>query len=152
MKAPKRKPQKVEINLLTVDLLLTSKSIGSRILITGSEAYGMTSEELQKKIAENIVKYRDLNNISQVELAQMLDYSNKSVSKWERGLGTPDILVLYRLSVIFGISVSELIGQDEMSKETKELIKKTEKDKKEQRKAKNRAEERAKKQKKKEHK
>lgn len=152
MKAPKRKPQKVEINLLTVDLLLTSKSIGSRILITGSEAYGMTSEELQKKIAENIVKYRDLNNISQVELAQMLDYSNKSVSKWERGLGTPDILVLYRLSVIFGISVSELIGQDEMSKETKELIKKTEKDKKEQRKAKKRAEERAKKQKKKEHK
>lgn len=152
MKAPKRKPQKVEINLLTVDLLLTSKSTGSRILITGSEAYGMTSEELQKKIAENIVKYRDLNNISQVELAQMLDYSNKSVSKWERGLGTPDILVLYRLSVIFGISVSELIGQDEMSKETKELIKKTEKDKKEQRKAKKRAEERAKKQKKKEHK
>lgn len=75
----------------------------------------------------------------------MLDYSNKSVSKWERGLGTPDILVLYRLSVIFGISVSELIGQNEMSKETKELIKKTEKDKKEQRKAKKRAEERAKK-------
>ena len=97
----------------------------------------MTSEELQKKIAENIVKYRELNNISQVELAQMIDYSNKSVSKWERGSGTPDILVLYRLSVIFGISVSELIGQDEMSKETKELIKKTEKDIKQQRKAKN---------------
>ena len=112
----------------------------------------MTSEELQKKIAENIAKYREINNISQIELAQMLDYSNKSVSKWERGLGTPDILVLYRLSVIFGISVSELIGQNEMSKETKELIKKTEKDKKEQRKAKKRAEERAKKQKKKEHK
>ena len=112
----------------------------------------MTSEELQKKISENISKYRSLNNISQVELAQMLDYSNKSVSKWERGLGTPDIFVLYRLSVIFGISVSELIGQDEMSRETKELIKKTEKDKKEQRKAKKRAEERAKKQKKKEHK
>ena len=112
----------------------------------------MTPEELQKKIAENIIKYRELNNISQVELAQMLDYSNKSVSKWERGLGTPDILVLYRLSVIFGISVSELIGQDEMSKKTKELIKKTEKDKKEQRKAKKKAEKRAKKQKKKEHK
>ena len=112
----------------------------------------MTAEELQKKISENIAKYRELNNISQVELAQMLDYSNKSVSKWERGLGTPDILVLYRLSVIFGISVSELIGQDKISKETKELIRKTEKDKKEQRKAKKRAEERAKKQKKKEYK
>ncbi len=112
----------------------------------------MTSEELQKKISENIAKYRELNNITQVELAQMLDYSNKSVSKWERGLGTPDILVLYRLSVIFGISVSELIGQDEMCKETKELIKKTEKDIKQQRKAKKRAEERAKKHKKKEQK
>ncbi|MBP9988349.1 MAG: helix-turn-helix transcriptional regulator [Ruminococcus sp.] len=112
----------------------------------------MISEELQKQISENIIKYRKLNDISQVELAQMLEYSNKSVSKWERGLGTPDIFVLYKLSVIFGISVSELIGQDEESKATKELIKKTEKDKKEQRKAKKRAEERAKKQRKKEHK
>lgn len=112
----------------------------------------MTSEELQKQISENIIKYRKLNDISQVELAQMLEYSNKSVSKWERGLGIPDIFVLYKLSVIFGISVSELIGQNELSKATKELIKKTEKDKKEQRKAKKRAEERAKKQKKKEHK
>ena len=110
----------------------------------------MTSEELQKKISENIVKYREINNISQTELAQMIDYSNKSVSKWERGLGVPDITVLYRLSVIFNISVSELIGQNEACKETKELIKKTEKSKKEQTKEKKRAEERAKKQKKKE--
>lgn len=110
----------------------------------------MTTEELQKKIAENMVKYREINNISQVELARMIDYSNKSVSKWERGLGLPDILVLYKLSVIFGISVSELIGQTEMSKETKELIKKTEKGRKELNKAKKKATERANKQKKKE--
>ncbi len=107
----------------------------------------MTAEELQKEIAKNLVKYRKLNGISQVELAQMLDYSNKSVSKWERGLGLPDILILYRISVIFGISVSELIGQDDMSKETKELIKKSEKDKKQQDKARKRAEKRAEKQK-----
>lgn len=107
----------------------------------------MTAEDLQKRIAENLVKYRKLNGISQVELAQMLDYSNKSVSKWERGLGLPDILILYRISVIFGISVSELIGQDDMSKETKELIKKSEKDKKQQDKARKRAEKRAEKQK-----
>lgn len=112
----------------------------------------MTTEELQKKIADNIAKYREINNISQVELADMLDYSNKSVSKWERGAGTPDILVLYKMSVIFNISVSELIGQKEMSKETKELIKRTEKSRKEQERAKKKAEERAKKQKKKEHK
>ena len=107
----------------------------------------MTAEDLQKRIAENLVKYRKLNGISQVELAQMLDYSNKSVSKWERGLGLPDILILYRISVIFGISVSELIGQDDMSKESKELIKKSEKDKKQQDKARKRAEKRAEKQK-----
>lgn len=112
----------------------------------------MTTEELQAKIADNIVKYRELTGISQMELAEMLDYSNKSVSKWERNLGTPDILVLYKLSVIFGISVSELIGQTDMSKETKELLKKAEKDKKEQQKFKKKAAERAKKQKKKEQK
>lgn len=110
----------------------------------------MTAEELQKKISENLIKYRELNNLSQSELAEMIDYSDKSVSKWERGNGTPDIFVLYKLSVIFHITVSELIGQSEMSKETKELLKKTEHSRKEQDKAKHRAEERAKKQKKKE--
>lgn len=110
----------------------------------------MTAEELQKKIAENLVKYREINNLSQSELAAMLDYSNKSVSKWERGAGTPDIFVLYRLSVIFNVSVSELIGQKEMSRETRELIRKTEKDRKELDRAKRRASQRARKQKKKE--
>lgn len=112
----------------------------------------MTTEELQTKITENIACYRELMGISQVELADMLGYSNKSVSKWERHLGTPDIFVLYKMSVIFGISVSELIGQEEMCNEMKELMKKAEKDKKEQRKVKKKAEERARKQKKKERK
>lgn len=103
----------------------------------------MTSDELQDKIAENITKYRELNGISQIELAGMIDYSNKSVSKWERGAGTPDILVLYKLSEIFSISVSELIGQQEMSRETRELIKRTEKGKKELDKARKRVKERA---------
>lgn len=110
----------------------------------------MTNEELSRNIAENLTKYRELHKLSQNELAAMLDYSNKSVSKWERGAGTPDIFVLYKLSVIFGISVSELIGQENMSSATKELAKKTEKDKKEQQRAKKKAEDRARRQKKKE--
>lgn len=86
-----------------------------------------TNSEL---IAENLALYRKLNGLTQSELAEVIGYSNKSVSKWERGDGTPDILILIVLSEIYGVTVSELIGQTEKSKETKEKIKAFEKDKK----------------------
>ena len=100
-------------------------------------------------IAENLALFRKLNGLTQNELAQAIGYSNKSVSKWERGEGTPDIFILIALSDIYGISVSELIGQAPKSRETNDRIKAQEKDKKALEKAKRKALERAKKQKKK---
>ena len=45
-----------------------------------------------------------------MELAEKLNYSDKSVSKWERGDGIPDLYVLLQIAELFGITVNELIS------------------------------------------
>lgn len=107
----------------------------------------MTEDEFRKRLSINLVTYRKLNGLTQAELADCISYSNKSVSKWERGEGVPDVFMLMTLSEVFGITVSELIGQTEMSHDTKDKIKAMEKDRKSIEKSKKKALERAKKQK-----
>ena len=109
----------------------------------------MTEKTRNEIIAENLILYRKLHGMTQAELADAVGYSNKSVSKWERGEGTPDIFLLLLLSEIYGITVSELVGQTEKCKETQEKMRAAEKDRKAQERAKKKALERAKKQKKK---
>ena len=70
----------------------------------------MTEQEFRKKLAENLVKYRRLNGLTQQELADCISYSDKSVSKWERGEGVPDVYVLKKLTGIFGCSADALLG------------------------------------------
>ena len=96
-------------------------------------------------IAQNLALYRKLHGLTQSELAEAIGYSNKSVSKWERGEGLPDVLLLLALSDIYGVTVSELIGQTKKSKETKEKLKSFQNDKKATERAKKKALERAKK-------
>lgn len=109
----------------------------------------MSEKTRNETIAENLVLYRKLHGMTQAELADAIGYSNKSVSKWERGEGTPDIFLLLLLSEIYGITVSELVGQTEKSKETQEKMRAAEKDRKALERARKKALERARKQKKK---
>ena len=53
---------------------------------------------LRHQIAENIAYYRRQNGDTQAELAKKLNYSDKSVSKWERAEGTPDVFILWRVA------------------------------------------------------
>ena len=59
-------------------------------------------------ISQNLTKYRKLAGITQLELAQMLNYSDKAISKWERGESLPDVSVLLQIAEIFGITINEL--------------------------------------------
>ncbi len=112
----------------------------------------MTEQEFRKRLAEHLVKYRKLNGLTQIELADFLSYSDKSVSKWERGEGVPDAFVLLNLARLYDITVSELIGETGESKETAALVKAREKSEKAREKARKKVAERAGKQKKKERK
>ena len=58
-------------------------------------------EELKQIVACNIINLRTSNKMTQAELGDLLSYSDKSVSKWERGESLPDVTVLKKLSEIF---------------------------------------------------
>ena len=60
-------------------------------------------------LAANIAELRKKSGMTQDQLAQKLYVSNKTVSKWERGAGYPEITHLVRLSEIFGVPVDSLI-------------------------------------------
>lgn len=73
--------------------------------------YGMDNIneiDINKTISQNITKYRKSLGITQMELAEKLNYSDKAVSKWERGESLPDIKTLFEISNIFGITLNDL--------------------------------------------
>lgn len=69
-------------------------------------------EELKKIIAQNIIELRRANNMTQLELAERLNYTDKAVSKWERGESLPDISVLKTIADMFGVKIDYLVTTD----------------------------------------
>lgn len=57
-----------------------------------------------------IKELREKNHMTQAELAQKLNVSDKTISKWETAKGYPDISLLEPLAKVFGISITELIS------------------------------------------
>ncbi len=74
-------------------------------------------EELKAVLAENIIALRAKAGLTQVELGEMLNYSDKSISKWERGESIPDAYVLKQMSGIFGVTVDYLLSPHEEGEE-----------------------------------
>lgn len=84
----------------------------------------MNEIELRQIIARNITKLRKHRGLTQAELAEKLSYSDKSISKWERGEGLPDIYVLTQMSSLFGVTVNDIISENiinEADKVVKEI-------------------------------
>ena len=72
----------------------------------------------QKKIGKYIAEKRKTLGLTQVQLAEKLNMSNKSVSKWERGVCLPDVSLYSTLCEVLGISLNEfLAGEDLLEKE-----------------------------------
>ena len=69
----------------------------------------MNDEILKRRIGANIAAYRKREGLTQAGLAQRLNYSDKAVSKWERGESVPDVLILTSLAELFGITVNDLL-------------------------------------------
>ena len=64
-------------------------------------------------LAEKILHLRTELGLSQLELAEKLEVSRQSVSKWETGQSVPDLDKLIKLSDLFGVSVDELVREGE---------------------------------------
>ncbi len=70
----------------------------------------MDDEKLKYRIGGNIAAYRKNAGLTQAGLAEKLNYSDKAVSKWERGESIPDVLTLMQLAEKFDISVGDLLA------------------------------------------
>lgn len=69
-------------------------------------------DELKMIIANNIAELRKRNNLTQAELAEKLNYSDKAISKWERGESIPDVAVLKSVADLFGVKVDYLLNAE----------------------------------------
>lgn len=67
---------------------------------------------IREAIAENITALRQSANMTQSRLADILNYSDKAVSKWERGEAVPDVTVLKAIADYFGVSVDYLLTKE----------------------------------------
>ena len=68
-------------------------------------------DDLRLIIAKNISELRRAAEMTQFELAERLNYSDKAVSKWERGESVPDIAVLKNIADIFSVTVDYLLEE-----------------------------------------
>ena len=62
-----------------------------------------------KKIGNLILNLRKDKNMTQKQMADIMNISDKTISKWERGFGCPDISLLPELSQILCVSVDQIL-------------------------------------------
>ncbi len=83
-----------------------------------------SSIEINRKLAKNLTYYRKTAGFTQAELAEKINYSDKSISKWESGNGVPDIYTLIQLAELYGVTLDTLLGDGapvRVKKKTKSL-------------------------------
>jgi transcriptional regulator with XRE-family HTH domain len=75
-----------------------------------------TEEEIRHTIASNLSFYRKMNNMTQSQVAELLSYSDKAISKWERGEAAPDIYILTAFAEIYHITLNDLLAEKKLKK------------------------------------
>ena len=71
----------------------------------------MTLEEMKLSVAGKLIQLRKEAGLTQTELGEKLNYSDKTVSKWERGESMPDPFVLSQLAGIYGVTVDSILRE-----------------------------------------
>ncbi|MBO4468385.1 MAG: helix-turn-helix transcriptional regulator, partial [Clostridia bacterium] len=74
---------------------------------------------MKSTVSKNIATLRVQSGLTQLELAEKLNYSDKAVSKWERGESLPDITAFCEMSEIFGVSVDDILKSEEIGQVVK---------------------------------
>lgn len=75
-------------------------------------------ENLNLTIAKNLISVRKSQNLTQLELAEKLNYSDKSISKWEKGEAIPSMEVLAKLSELFNVPVDYFVRETAIAPKT----------------------------------
>ena len=86
----------------------------------GTEIITLNQDALKAVIAANIAELRKKNGMTQQDLAAKLNYTDKAISKWERGESIPDVLVLKQIADMYGVTVDYLLN--DVHEETKPAV------------------------------
>ena len=70
-------------------------------------------EDLKRTVAENLTEMRKSHHYTQLQLAELLHYSDKAVSKWERGESLPDLAVLKQIADLYHVTLDDLVTDAE---------------------------------------
>ncbi len=81
-----------------------------------------TENELKNIVAKNLSYYRKNMGLTQLQLAEKLNYSDKAISKWERGENIPDIYILSLLAELYGITLNDFVCKDHVIIKPKRLM------------------------------
>lgn len=72
-------------------------------------------EDIKSNVSKNLIELRTQAHLTQLQLAEMINYSDKAVSKWERGEAIPDLRVLVQLAEIYGITLDQLVRGENLT-------------------------------------
>ncbi len=68
-------------------------------------------------VAKNLIELRQASGMTQFDLAEKLNYTDKAVSKWERGESLPDVSILLKIADLFGVSLDFLVREEHSLRE-----------------------------------
>ena len=69
-------------------------------------------DNIKQIVAKNITELRRSTGMTQLGLAEKLNYSDKAISKWERGESLPDVAVLKQIADLFSVTMDYLVSAD----------------------------------------
>ncbi len=72
-------------------------------------------ENLNFIIGKNLQLLRKKNKLTQAQLGEELNYSDKAVSKWEKGESLPPIEVFHKISRLYGVSLDLIVGEEKIT-------------------------------------
>ncbi len=72
----------------------------------------MTEQDIKQNFSKNLIALRKASALTQLQLAEKLSYSDKSISKWECGDVLPDVVTMQMVAEFFGVTVNDLIGSN----------------------------------------
>ena len=81
--------------------------------------YYVVMENINEVVKNNLVELRKKRELTQLELAEKINYSNKAVSRWENGEVTPDLETLNKLAKIYDVPLASIIQKNGIRKDAK---------------------------------
>lgn len=78
--------------------------------------------ELKQIVARNLAQLRKEHQLTQIQLAEQIHYSDKAVSKWERGESLPDLVVLKQLADYYHVTLDALVCEEGVQYASKSVV------------------------------